>query len=73
MARSAVLSVGRPKRLDKKGDPVTTSTFSIRCTQEYTDYLDQREEEECVSRADFIARCIKAWAESNGKPLPPKR
>lgn len=65
--------MGRPKRTDNKGEPVTTSAFSIRCTKEYVDYLDEMADDECVSRADFLARCVKFWAESKGKRLPPKR
>lgn len=69
----AASPMGRPKRVDKKGKPIETTAFSIRATQEYIEYLDAMAEEECVSRADFIARCIKSWAEANKKPLPPKR
>lgn len=65
--------MGRPKRTNPKGEPVTTSAFSIRCTKEYVDYLDAMADSECVSRADFLARCVKHWAETNQKPLPPKR
>lgn len=71
--RREILSVGRPKRMSQDGKQVVTTAFSIRCSEEYLKYLDEMAESECGSRADFLARCVKFWAETNKKPLPPTR
>lgn len=75
---SGTLTVGRPKRGEKRPDDAPSSPddrviiLQLKGTPEYATWLDQAHRETHIPKTVIFRLAVKEWAEKRGLPVPPE-